>query len=355
MDIVSEILSKAADNEAETLKSIRVDKHLDLEYDLGSLLALDPNDLDLKALRSGSGTDEYLRGLARDNTQLLLNQIWELPSERVDEAIVVRLPPPTTVLPRENPVPKPRPPTKWQRFAREKGIQKKKRANLTWDDALKKWVPNHGYQRALADKQKNWVMEVPPSSDPLQDQFTVRADKKKERVAKNEFQRLRNLAAAKNIKVPRVGVPPAESLSSTQLGKQLTVARVSTASLGKFQDKLPKEKVAKNVGALLPTTKKRKLPHSNPVEERKANLGILDGILNKKPKLDIEKAVNREIYKEQQERAEEKRSQKPKKGRGKQRGGVKKGKGAGKRPKTKPPGGKGQRHKPGQRSGRKRR
>ncbi|KAJ8875013.1 hypothetical protein PR048_022903 [Dryococelus australis] len=439
MDVVTEILNKAANDEAEKLKSVQVDKHLELEYDLGSLLALDTNDLDLTALRSN--TDEYLKNLARDNTQLLLNQIWELPSERMDDAIVVRLPPASTILPRENRIPKPKPLTKWQRFAREKGIQRKKKGKLTWDDALKKWVPNYGYRKAKAEKEKNWLVEVPQSSDPMQDQFAARAEKRKERIAKNEFQRLRNLASAKKIKVPRVGIPPAERLSSEQwqlarptlkrrfqandsllqkcgldqpylasaaaagcrkacdvflpwggrhwsavvgntasfifgsawpcpvvgdllalsmpgggggaLGKALTIARVSTASLGKFQDKLPKEKMAKNIGTMLPTEKKKKQPYTNPEQERKANLGILDGILNKRPQLDIEKAVNREIYKEQQERSEEKRNQKPKKG--KRRGGIKKGKGAGKRPGTKPSGGKGLRRKPGQQTGRKRR
>jgi predicted CopG family antitoxin len=37
------------------------------------------------------------------------------------------------------------------------------------------------------------------------------------------------------------------------------------------------------------------------VEEKKSNLDILDRILNKKPKLDVEKAVNRALNTEQQE------------------------------------------------------
>jgi regulator of ribosome biosynthesis len=86
-----------------------------------------------------------------------------------------------------------------------------------------------------------------------------------------------------------------------KLGEAVSVAKASTASLGKFQRNLPKEKRAKNIGPLLPSGKKRKLAPPTPVQERKSNLDILDGILNKKPKLDIEKAVNRTLNTEQKE------------------------------------------------------
>lgn len=92
-----------------------------------------------------SNKDDYLLNLARDNTQLLLNKIWELPAERVEDAIVAKLPPPTYVLPREKPPPKPKPLTKWQKFANEKGIRKSKKTKATWDDILKVSDNNETY------------------------------------------------------------------------------------------------------------------------------------------------------------------------------------------------------------------
>ena len=53
--------------------------------------------------------------------QILFNAIWELPTERVEEAVVAVLPPPTFNLPREKPVPKAKPLTKWEQYAKEKG------------------------------------------------------------------------------------------------------------------------------------------------------------------------------------------------------------------------------------------
>lgn len=88
---------------------------------------------------SRTNQDEYLKALTRDNVQLLINQVWSLPTERVDEAIVVKLPKPKFVIPRARAIPKPRPLTKWQQFAKDKGIRTKKkgRSKLQWDDELR--------------------------------------------------------------------------------------------------------------------------------------------------------------------------------------------------------------------------
>ncbi|XP_067006554.1 ribosome biogenesis regulatory protein homolog [Anabrus simplex] len=354
---MNEILEKI-DNDGDKHRSTEVQKHLELEIDLGTLLAVDTNELDLKALRTS--TNEYLKSLARDNTQILLNKIWDLPTERVDDVIVCKIPPPKYILPREQPVPGPKQLTKWQKYAQEKGITKSKKSKLAWDDILQKWVPKYGYKRAKAEKEKDWLLEVPKTADPLEDQFQKQADTKREKVAKNEFQRLRNIASSKNIKVPRAGLPSAEFLNATQLGAAVTVSKASTASLGKFQAQLPKEKPAKKIGALLPNSKKRKRPMLAPEKEKKSHLDILDGILKKKPKIDVEKAVNKQIYQEQQARSAEKEQQSHQRsrsgGKKKRSGPNKKGKGKGKgttiRTGAKPKGGKGKRSQAG---GRKRR
>jgi regulator of ribosome biosynthesis len=51
MDIVTKVLKAAAVKEADQFKSINVEKHLELEYDLGTLLAIDTNDIDVKKIR----------------------------------------------------------------------------------------------------------------------------------------------------------------------------------------------------------------------------------------------------------------------------------------------------------------
>ncbi|KAJ8946867.1 hypothetical protein NQ318_006777 [Aromia moschata] len=299
MDVVDEVLEKSA-REAEKYKPITVEKHLELEYDLGTLMAVDKNEFDMDTLRKDK--NDYLLNLTRDNTQLLLNKIWDLPTEQIEESIVVKLPPQKTVLPRMKPVPKPKPFTKWQQFAKEKGIQKKKKSKLSWDEQLQKWVPLYGFKRSNAEKQKDWLLEVPQNADPMEDQFAKKIEAKSERIAKNELQRLRNIAKARKIKVPRVGVINPDASSAKDLQAAVTVAKSSTASLGKYQSKLPNEKEARGVAAITPgATRKRKLPPVSANVEKTESLAIIDTILNKKPKLNIEKAVARHINNEQLE------------------------------------------------------
>lgn len=66
----------------------------------------------------------------------------------------------------------------------------------------------------MAEKDKKWVIEVPQNADPMEDQFEKSSDAKAERVAKNELQRLRNIAKSRNVKIPRVGVTEVDKSSA---------------------------------------------------------------------------------------------------------------------------------------------
>ena len=74
--------------------------------------------------------------MARDDVQLLINRIFELPTDRVENEIIVKLPPPTTRIPRAKPVPKAKQLTKWEKFAKEKGITTRKKSRVEWDEEL---------------------------------------------------------------------------------------------------------------------------------------------------------------------------------------------------------------------------
>lgn len=259
----------------------------DVSIDVGSLCVFDDTPVDTASLKS-NGSD-YLKALTQSNTQFLINKIWELPVKRVDESIVAELPKPKTCIPRGRVVPKPKPLTKWEKFAKEKGIrkQKKGKSKLEWDEELGKWIPLYGYKKNKSLEQKDWCVEINGKDDnPIQ----AALKKKEERVSKNELQRLRNIARANDIKLPKVGLPSDEKFSSSkQLAVATTVARVSTASVGKFQGKLPKEKDAKDkllhqVPGLI---KKRKAVAMNPVDERKINASLVNDIINKKTHNDI--------------------------------------------------------------------
>lgn len=229
--------------------------------------------------------------LTRDNAQLLVNGIWELPTERLDEHIVAKLPKPSFALPRSRRLPEPKALTKWEQFAKAKGIKKKQKDKKVWDDQLDKWVPTYGYQRFKADEEKNWVIEVPQNIDPMTDMFQKKKDLKNERVAKNEIARMKNIARAQKVQAPRAGFVSEESASAKELHIAATIAKASTASVGKFQDKLPKEKEARGIGVreLIPGSKRKRT--ADPKAETSDQLEVVQKILNKRPKIDVDKAI----------------------------------------------------------------
>ncbi|NWW13362.1 RRS1 protein, partial [Oreocharis arfaki] len=298
---VEEVLAAAEEQEAEKRRSITVEKELELEYDLGNLLAVDPNPPPAAALRgAGPRREALLRALARDNTQLLVSRLWELPAERAGGAggpLVAQLPEPTFRLPREKPPPKPRPPTRWEQVARLKGIRRKKKTSL-----------------------------VPAGADPEEDQFARLRREKRERVARNELNRLRNLARAHRAgsAVPAAPLHPTGHQDRDELRRVARVARVSTASLGRFQPRLPKESAeppSRSGG------KKRRFEPllGNLAAERSRQLELLRDMGSKKPVLDITRAVNKQLRQEEAEAAAankgKKQSKRGKRGRRQQRPG----------------------------------
>jgi len=293
---IEHILSIEDDKRAK-FKSIEVFKEVEPVTDLGNLYLSDQQPIEVKELRANNAA--FLNALARDNAQLLFNKIWELPIERVDNIIVGKLPPPTIILPREKKVPKAKPLTKWETFAKRQGIRDvKKRGRMLWDEETKTWKPRFGYKRGK-DDTKDWCIEVPVNADPNENQFEKRNADKKERVAKNEFQRLRNIEKTTNT---NKGKPDIKEVKE-KIGKEIDLAKVSTASLGKFQERLPKEKINKKTGL------KRKFESvtgsSNTEKER--SLEVWKKISNKKAApLDVTKGVNKHIANEQREAASQK-------------------------------------------------
>ncbi|CAL1546434.1 unnamed protein product [Lymnaea stagnalis] len=310
--VVDSVLAQNQTDEPK-FKSTHVENAELVEIDEGLLLASNENKLDLKEFRQKP--EEILKNLARDATQVLFNSLWQLPVEKVEGHFLIKLPEIKTWLPREKPVPKKKAVTKWQEYAKVKGILNTKKSRMVWDEASKEYKPRWGYKRAN-DDTKDWLIEVPVNADPMEDQFAKKKTAKKERVAKNELQRLRNIARSQKSKVPGVGLTPTEQPSKEHLEKALAIAHKSTASIGKFTDRLPKEKPSKYTG------KKRKFEPSigNLKSEKEKQLKILDIHSKKIPKIDVTKAANRALRQEEEERskAAEKKSRKtPKKQRGK--------------------------------------
>ena len=95
------MLKNAQAQKAKRLKLVEVERAEDYTVDTGTLLLADPRPVDKGALK---GSEAGLLALTRENAQLLFNAIWELPVIRDEDAVLAKLPTPTTLLPREKPV-----------------------------------------------------------------------------------------------------------------------------------------------------------------------------------------------------------------------------------------------------------
>ncbi len=98
--------------------------------------------------------------IARDGAQALLAALFSLPTTSSPDGPLAQLPPPTTQLPRAKPLPKPKPPTKWEQFAKAKGIHKTRKDKKVWDEAKQEWVNRWGWKGANKDKEVQWITEV---------------------------------------------------------------------------------------------------------------------------------------------------------------------------------------------------
>lgn len=92
------------------------------------------------------------------------------------------LPKPGIVLPREKPIPKEKPLTKWEKFRIEKGLAaKEKRSRMVFDPITQDFVPRYGMGsiKKIEDKYQ-WVMEEKPKHvEAGLDPFTYKRNEKK--------------------------------------------------------------------------------------------------------------------------------------------------------------------------------
>jgi len=228
------------------------------------LTVTDPNPIDKESY--DHDREAYLQSSARDGIQSLLAALFSLPTLPSPEGPLAQLPPPKTQLPRTKPLPKPKAPTKWERFARAKGIHSQRRDKKIWDDERQTWVPRWGWKGKNREEETQWLHEVPANADAEFDPSKEARVARKERMAKNERQHSQNVARAQQ------GRPMGDR--KRDIDRTLATTRTSTASMGKFDRVLDGEKKLRGV--------KRKF---DPIEksvdkERSANMALVKQIGN---------------------------------------------------------------------------
>jgi regulator of ribosome biosynthesis len=287
-----------------------------LELDLGNLTALDPSPTDASAFRAGDISAAVLAA-ATAVAQTLVGEIFKLPvTLDTNVGPLARLPPPTAPVPREKPLPKAKPETKWQKFAAEKGIAKRAKSKLVWDESSNEWKRRHGYDR-VNDDSDTIIVNAKQGDGPDSDPFAEAKKAKQDRVAKNKKQQLKNMQNG-GLVAPSLALTsalPFEGSRSGQQGKVVAkhhkaevkavkdIATLSTASLGKFDKKLDGEKPGRPAGK-----QRTRLPVTDSSKERSLVDSTIKKVLSQEQQgiLNTEKAVRTFINTEQVERSKRK-------------------------------------------------
>jgi regulator of ribosome biosynthesis len=320
MEVDSEVLDVRAALQASSKKLNELDQaqsgvESTQQMDLGNLLMFSyenvaPEELDQKAV---------------ELTQTLVGAVFSLPAERSDVGPLAQLPAGQTVLPRGKPIPQPKAPTRWEQFAREKGIQKRKKSAMEWDPVDKKYKPRWGYGRVDKDDQANpneekWVVDAKEGDALGSDPWLERRKAKRERITAQGKNERRNMAVAAKSSTATSGskshvlnhvdetlvrrinqaAPGGHNMSKNDLETQVKLAQRSTASMGKFdvkRDAEPKLKV-----------KSKKERATGTGNERDTNMQILNRIMAKEEgQVEMDKAVNQHIAQEQRANKNKKR------------------------------------------------
>ena len=251
-----------------------------LQLDTGLLASVDVNPMDTRKYMKD--TEALLQARTRNSTQHLINTIFQLPIERhATYGPLASLPEFLTQLPREKPLPKPKPLTKWEKFARAKGIVKRKKDRLVFDEERQEWVPRWGFQGKNKDLENQWLVEVPRNADDDFRPDKAAAKERLDRRKKNEQQHERNLArqsgaaaaspagSTKGKSELGSGKASMSSRRRAELEAEILRARNSTASMGRFDKHLEGETKPRGV-------KRTFQPNEiDARQERAANLSVL--------------------------------------------------------------------------------
>jgi regulator of ribosome biosynthesis len=150
--------------------------------------------VDSRPLTPESLTPDALIHRATTSFRLLWSQLDALERGTEDR---VTLPTPTIELPRENPIPLPKPPTRWEQFVKNKDLKVRTKEKKVFDETTGEWKLRYGYQRGKKAAD-DWLIEVP--HDTTEDPFAKRDSEKKEKLVGQQKRERRNVNRATRAK-----------------------------------------------------------------------------------------------------------------------------------------------------------
>lgn len=262
------------DNPHHIMASSSSNPHL--SFDAGLLLSTDSSALDFRLYASEASREKLLKDRVEASTKALLSHLYKLPiTKHPDHGPLAALPAPIyPLLPREKALPKLKAETKWEAFAKRKGIEHRKKDKLVWDEEAKEWVPSWGFKGKNKKEEEQWIHEIPANADDDFNPVSALKKARKEKSLHNKGQQLKNIAranaaaskqASSALESSNLVTKPSTGTNGTmitdagakkraqrerkiaQLDAEVKRGRASTASMGRFDKQLEGEAKEKGV------------------------------------------------------------------------------------------------------------
>ena len=104
--------------------------------------------------------EKVLMQATKEGTMLLMSEIFACQYEMTDVGPAAILSKERTKFPREKRIPDTKCETKWEIYAKEKRIRKRKRERLEWSETERRYVPTWGYQSVQGGIEEQGFVEV---------------------------------------------------------------------------------------------------------------------------------------------------------------------------------------------------
>jgi regulator of ribosome biosynthesis len=228
-------------------------------------------------------TEEEIIDVTKQNLSHLFGELYKIKVNQIgkddenrdyDKPInVITLPEGSTLLPRSLPIPKRDDNmTKWEKFAKEKGIEKRKKGRMIWSDEFQKYLPRWGKGSLKKETENSKYIIEDKEKYEGKNPFTYNKQEKKLEKLKQMKREKKNEDVYLKKKREKDSKLKGDVKSQK---KNLEIVQKSSASQGRFEKKVKNE-------APLDMIKKKKVSHSvmvNKKDEKERDSKIMNRIL----------------------------------------------------------------------------
>lgn len=131
----------------------------------------------------GDGKIESINNTAQKMIKDMVVEIKKNAAKRVDGCLIFEIKPSAYILPKS--ISEEKSKTRWEKFAEEKGIKRKRKSRMIFSEKYNKWMPRYGSRSEHNMELQGGVVEVEQSMSKLLNEKRKRIKKNKENAAKN--------------------------------------------------------------------------------------------------------------------------------------------------------------------------